>query len=393
MRTFYDSFGNPDKKEKKGKKASRTDTVKQGENSETLYIEKDITLASTLPAQFYQDEALFVQSKERIFAQSWQLVEANGYEQQTGNAFPFVLLPGFLDEPLVLACNETGKLDCFSNVCTHRGNILVHQPGKYKKFICDYHGRKFSTKGHFESMPEFSEAKNFPRICDDLHSVPVKQWNQFPFIALKETFDFDEVATVMDKYVDFMPVSQFRHAPEYSRNYLVNAHWALYCDNYLEGFHIPFVHPELNKMLDFKQYETVQFEHCNLQIGLGNPGVDCFDLPEGHINFGRHISAYYFWVYPNMMFNFYPWGLSLNIVKPLSAKQTKVSFHTYVFDETKFNKGAGLLLDKVEREDEFVVENVQRGISSRFYAAGRFSPTYEKGVHHFHSLISKYLME
>ena len=91
------------------------------------------------------------------------------------------------------------------------------------------------------------------------------------------------------------------------------------------------------------------------------------------------------------MFNFYPWGLSVNIVKPISINQTKVSFRSYVYDKSKLNKGAGAILDKVEREDEFVVEGVQKGISSSFYKSGRFSPTREKGVHHFHRLLAEYI--
>ena len=88
------------------------------------------------------------------------------------------------------------------------------------------------------------------------------------------------------------------------------------------------------------------------------------------------------------MLNFYPWGLSINIVKPINIKKTKVQFLSYVYDESKLDLGAGASLDKVEREDEFVVEGVQKGINSKFYKAGRFSPSKEKGVHHFHTLLS-----
>ena len=91
------------------------------------------------------------------------------------------------------------------------------------------------------------------------------------------------------------------------------------------------------------------------------------------------------------MFNFYPWGLSVNIVKPINKNKTKVSFVTYIYDESKLSSGAGALLDKVEREDEFVVEGVQSGLQSKYYKTGRFSPTREKGVHHFHSLLASYL--
>ncbi|MCO4291737.1 aromatic ring-hydroxylating dioxygenase subunit alpha [Solitalea sp. MAHUQ-68] len=358
---------------------------------EKLNIHPDITKAETLPTSFYKSIDLFEESKEKIFAKSWQLIESEEYAKQADEAFPFSLLQGFLNEPLVLVRNQNHELNCFSNVCTHRGNILVHHPGKYKKFICNYHGRKFNIDGQFESMPEFKEAKDFPRACDDLHQIDVKEWSGFPFVSLNPGFDFDILAAILNERVGFMPVSQFQFRPELSREYLVNAHWALYCDNYLEGFHVPFVHPDLNKVLDYQQYKTLIYDYCNLQIGIGDHADECFDLPKNHVDHGQKIAAYYYWLFPNMMLNFYPWGLSLNIVKPISIKQCKVKFLTYMYDESKYDKGAGALLDKVEREDEFVVENVQRGINSRFYKNGRFSPTREQGVHHFHSLLSRFI--
>ena len=88
------------------------------------------------------------------------------------------------------------------------------------------------------------------------------------------------------------------------------------------------------------------------------------------------------------MFNFYPWGLSVNIVKPLSLHQTKVSFVTYIAEPDRHNKGAGSGLDTVELEDEEVVEAVQKGVRSRFYSHGRYSVTREQGTHHFHRIIA-----
>jgi len=75
----------------------------------------------------------------------------------------------------------------------------------------------------------------------------------------------------------------------------------------------------------------------------------------------------------------------------LGLNKTKVSFITYVYDETKLDSGAGALLDKVEKEDEVVVESVHQGLQSRYYTAGRFSPTKEQGVHHFHGLLAKFV--
>ena len=91
------------------------------------------------------------------------------------------------------------------------------------------------------------------------------------------------------------------------------------------------------------------------------------------------------------MFNFYPWGISVNIVKPVAPDKSVVSFLTYVSDESKLNDGAGADLHRVELEDEAVVESVQRGIRSRFYLHGRYSPTREQGTHHFHRLICEFM--
>ena len=171
---------------------------------------------------------------------------------------------------------------------------------------------------------------------------------------------------------------------------MVNSHWALYCDNYLEGFHIPFVHNDLNNVLDYEKYDTEIDEYFNLQIGYSKEGDDSvFDFPKDHQDYKKNISAYYYWIFPNIMVNVYPWGISINIIKPINMNKTKVSFLSYVYDESKLDQGAGSNLDKVEREDEFVVEGVNKGLKSRYYSTGRFSPTMEKGVHHFHSLLSK----
>ena len=91
-----------------------------------------------------------------------------------------------------------------------------------------------------------------------------------------------------------------------------------------------------------------------------------------------------------MMFNFYPWGLSINVVKPKSPEYTEIEYFTYVWKEELMEKGAGANLDKVELEDEEIVESVQKGVKSNSYDRGRYSPKREIGVHHFHLLLQKY---
>ncbi len=354
-------------------------------------IDADISKAKTLPASFYRDSSVFERLREKVFYRSWQWIGHKGLLEDGNNAYPFNLLDGFLTEPMVLTLDSKGQAHCLTNVCTHRGNIVVTGTGRYKKLSCGYHGRRFAMDGSFEFMPEFGEVKNFPSACDNLHSFPLESWGTWLFAGLNPLFDFKPVIDQMNERIGFLPLDNFRFQAERSRDYVVKAHWALYCDNYLEGFHIPFVHEGLNSVLDYGNYETVLYDYMNLQIGYATDSEEIFDLPPKHPDHGKKIAAYYFWVFPNMMFNFYPWGLSVNIVEPISTDKTRVRFLSYVLDDSKLEHGAGASLDKVEMEDEEVVEGVQLGVRSAFYKAGRFSTTKEKGVHHFHRLLAEFL--
>lgn len=359
--------------------------------ADKFHIDKDISRAETLPASFYRDPAVFENLKEKVFLRTWQWIGHTGLLTAEVTAFPFVLMDGFMTEPMVLTRDSKGGHHCLTNVCTHRGNLVVGKKGRYKKLSCGYHGRRFAMDGRFEFMPEFGQVKDFPKDCDNLHSFPLRSWGPWLFAGLNPTFDIKEVIDQMNERVGFLPLKQFEYKEKRSNEYLVKAHWALYCDNYLEGFHIPFVHEGLNEVLDYGNYETLLYDHMNLQIGYAENSEEIFDLPEDHLDYGKKIAAYYFWVFPNMMFNFYPWGLSVNIVEPVATDKTRVRFLSYVLDESKLDEGAGGALNKVELEDEEVVEGVQKGVRSAFYKAGRFSTTKEKGVHHFHRLLADFL--
>lgn len=354
-------------------------------------INEDISKAQTLHTDFYISAEIFEQSKKNIFEKTWHFIPDVFNISDVGSVYPFILLPDFLNEPLVLTKDSDERMHCLSNVCTHRGNLLAWEPCRAKHLICKYHGRRFALNGTFEFMPEFKEVKDFPSEKDNLHSLSLKQWGTFMFTSLFPEISFDEFFGDMIERMHWFPMQKLQFRSDLSKDYYVNAHWALYCENYLEGFHIPFVHPDLNKVLDFGNYKTELFRFSNVQIGIAKEEETCFDMPPSSPDYGKKIAAYYFWVFPNMMFNFYPWGVSVNIVEPVSIEKTKVRFLCYVSDESKLENGAGSNLDKVEMEDEEVVEHVQRGVKSRFYHHGRYSVTREQGTHHFHRILTSFL--
>ncbi len=350
-----------------------------------------IAQAKTLSTDFYLDPRYFEESREKIFAQSWQWIGDIDPLKDKGSVIPVTLLENFLGEPLLLVRDEQGSLHCLSNVCTHRGNLLIEKPCKLNDLRCKYHGRRFQLDGHFLSMPEFKEVENFPSPEDNLSRLSLFQLGKMLFTSLRPVFPAALFFQEMQERISWMPLNEFVFRPDLSKEYQVNAHWALYCENYLEGFHIPFVHAGLNAVVDYGNYTTELFRYSNLQLGLSKSGDSCFDLPPSSKDYGKSLAAYYFWVFPNMMFNFYPWGLSINIIRPVAIDKTNVSFLFYVWDENKLHQGAGADLHGVEMEDEDVVEHVQQGIRSRFYKHGRYSVTREQGTHHFHCLVAEFM--
>jgi choline monooxygenase len=357
----------------------------------TLDVGADIRTASTPPGWLYTDADVFERTRDRVFAASWQLVGDGRELRESSCVKPVTLLEGCLDEPLVLTRDASGTLRCLSNVCTHRGNLVQCEAARKSVLTCAYHGRKFDLDGKLKSAPEFEGAAGFPSARDDLPRVALESMHGFLFASLRPSHAFEALTGDLVRRMSWFPFDDLAFDASRSREYTVRANWALYCDNYLEGFHIPYVHAALNAAIDWSAYSIELFPHSSVQIALARDGEAAFEPRDGANAREKRVAAYYWWLWPNSMLNFYPWGLSINVVRPAGVDETRVSFITYVCDAAKLERGAGSGLDRVEREDEAAVEAVQRGVRSRLYDRGRYSPAREQGVHHFHRMLAQAL--
>ena len=360
--------------------------------TDPIEVDAEIGTARTLPSRVYHDAALYEAVRERVFARSWQPVADVGRLKAPGHVLPFNLLEGSLDEPLVLTHAADGRIRCLSNVCTHRGTLVVEGEGHLQSMRCRYHGRRFDLDGCLRFMPEFDGVEGFPSPADDLAALPLHDWGPLHWTSLDGMCDFEAWIRPVRERLDWLQPERFVLHPDRSSDYLIQANWALYCDNYLEGFHVPYVHgASLGDKLDYDAYETHLFDWSILQVGVAKEGEPTFDLPADHPDAGKRVAAWYFWLFPNVMLNVYPWGLSLNVVQPLGPVRTRVLFRSYVADASKLAEGAGADLHRVEMEDEEIVESAQRGVRSRLYDRGRYSPRREQGPHHFHRLLARAL--
>ncbi|MFO0601853.1 MAG: SRPBCC family protein [Polyangiales bacterium] len=346
-----------------------------------LDIADDLRLARTPPAPFYRDPDWFRWQREALFAHSWQLAPALAEVPAAGDVAPFSLLPGALDEPL-LAARDGASLRCLSNTCTHRGMELVAARTSLATIRCGYHGRRFGLDGKCRAAPGFDA----PCETDHLREAAVAHWDALPFAAVDPLVSFDAWCGDARARLASLPIGALVRDPSGDRSFTVAAHWALYVENYLEGFHVPFVHPGLMGALDLPSYRTELFTRAVLQVGAA-PDGDAL-LPPDPARPGDRNAALYLWLFPNTMLNFYPWGLSVNVVVPVAPDRTRVDYLRYVWDAAQMGRGAGGDLDTVEREDDAVVEAVHRGLASRLYGRGRYAPGWEAGTHAFHRMVA-----
>jgi len=119
----------------------------RSERTESSFIiDPDIRKARTLPARAYSDPILFRAQRDRVFARTWQYAAHDDVVKVAGQVFPFTLLPGALDEPLLLTRDAQDTFHALSNVCTHRGTLVVDGPGHEQQLRCRYHGRRFHAR-------------------------------------------------------------------------------------------------------------------------------------------------------------------------------------------------------------------------------------------------------
>lgn len=356
---------------------------------------EDLSAAATLPARWYTDPTFLQAEKEHIFWRTWQPIGRLDMVQRVGDFFTADLL----GEPLVVTRNKEGELNAFYNVCRHRAGPVAAGKGNRKSLQCKYHGWTYDLNGRLLTTPEFDGVANFSKDQFCLTPVRVEAWGPFIFVNLNSAVPpLETLLSPIAKEVADQGFNISNMTLAERRDYYVDCNWKVYIDNYLEGYHIPIAHPSLFREIDYDQYRVDTYPHYSKQHAPIRPA----DETDPHHRDRRYLrtegeeQALYYWVFPNVMLNFYPDNLQINIILPLGHNRTLTIFEWY-FEQPGTGPGwesmqqSIAFSDQVQQEDIFLCETVQKGLQSRSYNQGRFSVKRENGVHHFHSLIYNYL--
>jgi choline monooxygenase len=352
-----------------------------------LEISAEVARAQSIPARFYTDAQVFIEERARIFAHCWQVVGHGDQLKNPGDFFTCELL----GEPLLLVRGAQRELRGFYNVCRHRAGPPAEGCGNRKLFRCGYHGWTYGLDGVLISAPEFEGVEDFPSEKSALVPVRAEEWSNLIFVNL------DADAAPLMQGLGELPrqADPFRFSAMKlfeRRTYDMKCNWKTYVDNYLEGYHLPSVHPGLNRELDYNAYAVETYARHVRQFSPIRGAQPGDPTPRRYQQAREDLTTDYFWIFPNWMLNCYPDNVSLNIVLPLQVERTLAIFEWYLPEEmlgSKAAKDSVHFSDEIQMEDGKICETVQKNLHSRSYDHGRYSVKQERGVHAFHRMYAE----
>ena len=361
--------------------------------SESVYkFDERLASASTPPSEWYTDARILAEENRHVFGRTWQLAGRTEQVAQPGQYFTATVG----DEPVVVVRGADERLRAFSNVCRHRAGPVATGAGHCRgAFKCGYHGWSYALDGRLVGTPEFEGVEDWSKEANGLPEFSVETWGALVFVnpdrdcaPLADTLE-DIPARVARVFKS--DLSEMQLAAR--KDWYMDCNWKVYVDNYLEGYHIPVVHPSLNREIDYAKYETETRRFYSIQH---SPIREVEDARLRRGETSDEPEAQFYWIFPNLMLNVYPDNYSTNLIVPLGAERTLTVFEWYFRDAENQEVQERVrrtidFSDEIQIEDIRICEDVQRGLRSRNYTSGRYSVKRENGVHHFHGLLAKFL--
>ena len=347
----------------------------------------DSAVVNGLSSHAYTNQDYWQHEQQTLFENNWVFVGFAHELQQTGDVIPIEVA----GKPLFLIRNQHGEINVFHNVCRHRCLKLIDQSDNVGPRIrCPYHSWVYNLNGELKSTPHFAGSGNHVPEGFDIsqHSlVPVHCgiWFDWIFVNLSQSptpFD-DHVAPLKKrlKDIDFeaiKPVGVIDLGE-------VNCNWKLLMENFIEPYHVQFVHSNTTDQ-PLKDHYTVIDGHC-----LGS----AVDIDEPVQQNGRNtlaVSSLYLTLFPNFVFGrYFPDQLGVHLNVPVSVNQTRQRRVIYTTDgvdrsDEQIEALKSLWYD-VHKEDHEMCERMQVGRTSVVAEqGGLLSPHWEDSVRCFQQL-------
>ena len=373
-----------------------------------MNVEKPIETANGLPNQCYTSDKYLKYERDKIFSNKWTVIGIGSSIPNAGDVKPYNLL----GIPLIIVRDKSLKIRVFHNVCSHRGFKLLDKVCNLKNVIrCPYHSWSYDFKGNLVATPHVGgfnthESEKFDKNQSNLKEVRSKIWMDIIFININSNeVDFNEYIKPLEqrwsKFINHDDQELLVHSRDYGYFTLdVKCNWKFAIENYCESYHLPWIHPELNKVSNINDHYHIQ----GLPNRFAGQGSKKY---EQHIKGNKKFNIFPNWdkgmlknseyiaLFPNVMIGLHIDHFYVFWLEPISINETKEHLEMYYIGEDSANgeelknmrKENSKFWRDVMTEDIKAVEGMQDGRNSPAYNGGNFSPVMDNPTHQFHKWV------
>ena len=325
-----------------------------------------------LPVELYRGEEALAADRAQILRRTWQFI---GHAAMAPNPGDY-LAEEIGGAPVVVVRKGDGELAAFHNVCRHRAGALVAdgEGNCGEAFTCRYHGWRYALDGRLRNATDFGQAPGFDPRQYGLFPVRVETWRGLVFVNL------DLAAAPLSEALHPLASAGAGDFPTFPlierRSHSLGCNWKTYVENYLEGYHLPMVHPEFDDDIVVADYR-VDIE--------GSVVFHSAPARDASVNAGL-----WAWLWPNLAINTYRHGFMVERMTPVGPAETQLDYF-YYFDPARTQELAAMFLvsDRVTAQDKQVCEEVRRNLEAGVYRGGVLSPKHEQPVEWFQTRVAE----
>jgi Rieske 2Fe-2S family protein len=336
---------------------------------------------TTLPRKFYADPAFYRQELERFYFSRWLCAGRADQIPNPGDYF----VRSLAGEGVVVTRDSSGTIQALFNVCRHRGTRICEQPEGHfvERIQCPYHAWTYDLNGRLLAAPHMP-----PEFCKDdypLHRAGCELWDGHVFIHLGRVENglAAQLGDLPRRFANWQ-MADLRLGRRIV--YDVQANWKLIILNFNECLHCPTLHPALNRLHHYLGAENVSPTACYCGGAMGfKEGVETMSvdgkrrrdyLPR--LDASQRGCVEYYSVYPNFLLSLHPDYMMTHTLWPRGHDHTEIvcEWHFHPSELSKPNRqfdDAIEFWDVTNREDWWIAEQSQAGVTSRVYQPGPYS--------------------
>ena len=359
------------------------------------------TAPVAMPPGFYNSPELPASEQECLFYPGWICV---GRVEQ-------VPLPGdyftahILDEPLVVLRSDADTIKVLSNVCRHRGSVMLEGAGNTRKLMCPYHHWSYRLDGSLLRAPLVDETPGFEASSCRLPEFGIRLWYGWILVNLDQSADPEGPDLQgLDEYVAAYHPEEMQLVDSYTEEWPVN--WKILAENFMEGYHLTPVHrhtlhPMTPTRLCEKISATPYYTGYKSHYDETFPGRSPYhpDMTSEQ----RRLSMMV-WIYPSFVAAISPNSTVFMSITPTGAESLQTTWGVLarpeLFDLIAADGSSSEARARLEfaasfnAEDKARLLSVQRGLKSRFSSGGPLAPPdYEGTIWDFYHYYASHMLE